>query len=83
MCDYCEGKKPLTDKIYDDGTEFNDALSTRIEFIGNIPVIISEYKTKNFNWPFCDVLSKEQKTLLAKKWAVEIEYCPRCGKKLG
>ena len=82
MCDYCEGRKPLTDKTYEDGSKFNDRLSTRIEFIGIVPVIVSEYKTKNFNWPFCNMLSQEQKKFLAKKWAVEIKFCPCCGKKL-
>ncbi|RGU94946.1 hypothetical protein DWW31_05205 [Clostridium sp. AF15-17LB] len=81
MCDYCEGNKPLTDKVYDDGSKFDDRLSTRIEFMGKVPVIISEYKTKNFNWPFCK-LTEEQKTFLACKWAVVIKFCPVCGRKL-
>lgn len=55
MCDYCEGRKTLTDKVHENGSKFNDSLSTRIEFFGRVPVITSEYKTKNFNWPFCDL----------------------------
>ncbi len=81
MCDYCEGKKPLTDKIYDDGSKFDDRLSTRIEYLGRIPMIVSEYKEENFHWSFCN-LTNEQKNFLAKKWAVEITYCPICGKRL-
>lgn len=81
MCDYCEGKKPLTDKVYDDDSKFDDRLSTRIVFIGKVPVIMSEYKVKNFNWSFCR-FTKEQKEFLAQKWAVGITYCPVCGKNL-
>ncbi|NMB95179.1 MAG: hypothetical protein GYA02_00970 [Clostridiaceae bacterium] len=82
MCDYCEGKKPLTDKIYDDGSKFDDMLSTRIEYMGNIPMIVSEYKISNFHWPFCNVLTQEEKKSLSQTWAVTIEYCPKCGSKL-
>lgn len=82
MCEYCEGKKPLTDKIYDDGSRFDDKLSTRIEFLGVVPMIISEYKKKNFHWIFCKNMTEEQKEFLSKKWAVPITYCPKCGKKL-
>ena len=82
MCDYCEGKKPLTDKIYDDGTKFDDRLSTRIEYLGKMPILTSEYKEKNFHWPFCNKLTNEQKQFLAQTWGVEITYCPICGKKL-
>ena len=81
MCAYCEGKKPLTDKVYNDGSKFDDRLSTRIEFLGRVPVIVSEYKEKNFRWPFCK-LTNEQKKFLAQKWSVGITYCPICGKKL-
>ena len=81
MCDYCECKKPLTDKVYEDGSKFDDRLSVRIEYLGSIPIIVSEYKKKNFNWPFCK-LTEEQKDFLAKKWAVSINCCPMCGKKL-
>lgn len=82
MCDYCEGRKPLTDKVYDDGSKFDDHLSTKIAFWGNVPVIISEYKEKNFRWLFCKELTKEQKRFLAQKWAVPINYCPKCGKRI-
>lgn len=82
MCEYCEGKKPLTDKIYDDGSKFDDRLSTRIEYMGSVPIIISEYKAKNFHWPFCRTLTEEQRKVLAQRWAVEIIYCPICGEKL-
>lgn len=80
MCDYCESEKTLTDKVYDDGSKFDDRLSTRIEFIGKVPVIVSEYKEKNLELPSCR-LTKEQKAFLAQKWAVEITYCPICGKR--
>ena len=82
MCDYCGGKSPLTDKVYDDGSKFDDRLSTRIEYFGEMPMIVSEYKKKNFDWPFCKVLTEEQKGYLAEKWAVNIKYCPMCGRKL-
>lgn len=49
MCEYCEGKTPLTDKVYDDGSKFDDRLSTRIEYFGVNPMIVSEYKKKNFD----------------------------------
>lgn len=82
MCKYCAGKEPLTDKVHEDGSKFDDRLSTKIEFFGSVPVLTSEYKAENFNWPFCNMLSQEQKKFLAKKWAVEIKFCPCCGKKL-
>ena len=81
MCDYCDGKKPLTDKVYDDGSRFDDRLSTRIEFLGKCPMIVAEYKTPNFGWPVCK-WTEEHKQILEKKWAVNIVYCPVCGKKL-
>lgn len=82
MCEYCERKTPLTDKIYADGTKFDDRLSTRIEYFGNQPSIVSEYKKDNFNWPFCNGLTELQKDFLSKKLLVFITYCPMCGKKL-
>lgn len=82
MCEYCEGKSPLTDKVYDDGSKFDDRLSTRIEYLGINPMIVSEYKKKNLDWPFCKVLTEEQKRFLTKRWAVNINYCPMCGKEL-
>ncbi len=82
MCKYCEGKLPLTDKVYDDGSRFDDRLSTRIEQLGRVTMIVSEYKKKNFHWPFCRGLTETQKDFLSQKWAVPIIYCPKCGKKL-
>lgn len=82
MCEYCSGKQPLTDKTYDDGSKFDDRLSTRIEKLGKVPVIVSEYKKKNFHWPFCRNLTEEQKEFLSEKWAVKIKFCPMCGEKL-
>lgn len=68
MCEYCESKKPLTDKIYDDGTKFDDWLSTRIEYFGETPIIVSEYKKKNFDFPFCMFLTEDQKVCLSQTW---------------
>ncbi|MGF7011966.1 hypothetical protein M2146_002520 [Lachnospiraceae bacterium PF1-22] len=72
----------MTDKEYSDGSRFDDRLSTRIEYIGKVPVLVSEYKEKNFRWPCCKSLSEDNKRFLAQKWSVDISFCPKCGEKL-
>lgn len=83
MCEYCGGKKPLTDKVYDDGSKFDDRLSTRIDYIGKVPVIESQVKEKHFHWPFIrKSLTDEQIKFCCSKWAVQIKFCPMCGELL-
>lgn len=48
MCDYCEGRKTLTDKVFEDGTLFNDTRSLRLELLGDIPLLIAEVTPKYF-----------------------------------
>lgn len=80
MCEYCEGEKPLTDKVYDDGSKFDDSRGISIEYLGKMPILKAYIKPKYFSW--FKYLTDEQIKFLCGDWAVEIVYCPRCGKKL-
>ena len=81
MCEYCEGKKPLTDKVYGDGTKFDDYYSTRIEHLEGLnPTLVSEIKRAAFHNYYG--LPEEVYQSFADSWAVEINYCPICGKNL-
>lgn len=83
MCEFCEGKTPLTNKVYDDGSKFDDSQSTRIEYMGKMPTLVSEVKEKHFNWTFIkNKLTDEQIKFCCDKWAVVINFCPICGEKL-
>lgn len=86
-CPYCdkENNKPLTDKVYSDGTKFDDLQGISIEYLGNIPMLTAYVKEKYFascNRLFDISLSEEDAKKLASQWATEIDYCPKCGRKL-
>lgn len=81
MCEYCEGKKPLTDKVYDDGSKFDDSQGMSIGYMGKMPILKAYIKPKYF-FLFRKILNDEQIKIMCGEWAVEIVYCPRCGKKL-
>ena len=80
MCEYCEGKKPLTDKVYDDGTKFDDYCSTRVEYLEGYPTLVNEIKRAAFHNYYG--LPEEVYQGLAHSWSIEINYCPICGRKL-
>lgn len=79
-CEYCRGEKPLTDKTYDDGSKFDDAQGTHIEKFGTGYMLVSYIKSKYFD--FCKTLTPSQREFLPQRWAVRIDYCPKCGKDL-
>lgn len=80
MCEYCEGKTPLTDKVWDDGTKFDDMQGNSIEYFGKVPMLISYIREKYFS---CfKYLTTDHIQLMTSRWAVPINYCPACGKKL-
>lgn len=86
-CPYCdkESSKPLTDKVYSDGTKFDDSQGISIKYLGNIPMLTAYVKEKYFascNRLFDVSLSEEDTKNLASQWATEINYCPKCGRKL-
>lgn len=81
-CEYCRGEKPLTDKVYDDGTRFDDLHGTRIEKIGEVPVLVSYVPPRYFDLFMGLHLSKQTKEFMSCKWAVDIDYCPKCGARL-
>jgi len=83
-CEYCRGEKPLTDKVYDDGSKFDDLHGTSIEYIGKVPIIVSYIKPKYFKIfkGLIKNMTDEQVHLLCCRWAVTINECPICGKPL-
>ena len=78
MCEYCEGKT-LTDKVYEDGTCFDDYRSTRIETKG-VPLLVSEVKRAAFHNYYN--LTEEVYNGLTQQLSVPINFCPMCGRKL-
>jgi len=83
-CEYCRGEKPLTDKIYEDGSRFDDLHGTRIEYIGAVPVIKSYIKPKYIRTfqGLAHCMTDEQIQFMCCQWAVEINICPICGEPL-
>lgn len=88
-CDYCNGVRPLTDKVYEDGSKFDDSRGIRIEKFGKMPILSAYVKEKYFRLTFQNGnsinkygLSDDDIKLLSSKWAVDIKYCPICGKRL-
>lgn len=81
MCEYCENGKHLNDKVYSDGTKFDDYYSNYIEHKEGLgPCLVSEIKRKAFhNWYG---LPEEVYERFATSWGVDINYCPMCGRKL-
>ncbi len=81
-CPYCSGEKPLTDKVFEDGSKFDDFQSIRIDNFGKRPLIVALTKKKYFD--SFSFLSEEQKKTLSFSSCVciEISYCPKCGRKL-
>lgn len=81
-CEYCRGEKTLTDKIYEDGTKFDELRGNRIEYIGRVAWFTSYINSKYLKM-FKGVVRNDQTAkMMACKWAVDIEYCPKCGTKL-
>ena len=84
-CAYCRMEKPLTDKVYEDGSNFDDSRGISIDKFGNIFILKAYIKEKFFK-VFTHLnmfhLSEEQIKMLTNCWAVEIAYCPICGRKL-
>lgn len=78
MCKYCEGGEPLTDKVFEDGGKFDNMMSTRISFLGRRPMLICQTKQA----AFAPGLVKQYGPMIEKSWAVDIEYCPKCGRKI-
>jgi hypothetical protein len=78
-CEYCNGEKPLTDKVYSDGTKFDDRQGTRIEWMGSQAMLVSYIREQYFDWP---VFKNIDKSIWADRWAVPIAYCPSCGREL-
>ena len=83
-------EKPLTDKVYDDGSKFDDSRGMSIDLIGKLFVLKAYVKERYFQVTFKNKppinkcgLSNEAVSLLASTWAVGISYCPICGRKLG
>ena|GEM_PF-2696594 len=79
-CEYCRGEKPLTDKVYDDGSKFDDLHGTRIEYIGKVPVMKSYINPKYFRLfqGLTKNMTDEQIQFLCCQWAIEIKCCPIC-----
>lgn len=83
-CAYCRMEKPLTDKVYDDGSKFDDRRGISIDRFGKIPILKAYIKPRYFRVGLTNTcgLTNEQIEMLASNWAVEISYCPICGRKL-
>lgn len=82
MCKYCEPPfEPLTDLEYEDGTKFDDLLSLQIQFFGKRALIVAKTKKKAFDMPgITNKFSDDQiQMMMVKNWAVEIDFCPKCG----
>ena len=74
-CVYCRTKKPLTDKVYSDGSKFDDLRGTSIVKYGKV-YMIKSYVRKMYFQLFYNKNTEEN-------WVVDINYCPMCGRKLG
>jgi len=83
-CEYCQGKKPLTDKVYDDGSKFDDQRHMGIEKMGKFSVICAEIKASFFdNWEAIRKVFGLAENLGAfNKYCTVINYCPKCGERL-
>ena len=79
-CEYCRGEKPLTDKIYEDGSRFDDFQGTRIEQFGTRFMLVSYVNEKYFE--HFKTLKPEQRKYMANNWGITINFCPMCNTKL-
>lgn len=73
MCEYCEGKEDISNRVFEDGSKFSDYMvRVNIENIfDNKMLIVRPVEYHNGK--------KEQKM----KYTFYINYCPMCGRKLG
>jgi len=83
-CEYCRCEKPLTDKVYEDGSKFDDSHGNCIEYLGKVPTIKTYIRPKYFKWfqGLTKNLTDEQVNFLCCQWVVEIGFCPICGESL-
>lgn len=73
MCEYCEGKEDISNKIFEDGSKFSDYMvKVNIEDIFNKKALIVrpvEYHN-----------GKREQYM---NYVFDINYCPMCGRQLG
>ena len=75
-CKYCRGEKQLTDKIYEDGTRFDDSQGNHIEYYGKMPMLVSYIRPEYFRIQkeITESITDEQIELLCCSWAVDINF---------
>lgn len=81
-CPYCTGKSPLTDKLFEDGSRFDDMRSIRIQHFGKFPILVAQVRKRYFDC-FHSLTEDQKKSLaIGNCFGVIISYCPICGRKL-
>lgn len=72
MCEYCEGKEDISNKIFEDGLKFSDYM-VRVwidKVFDNEVLLVSPVEYEN----------GERKQYM--RYTFYINYCPMCGRKL-
>lgn len=73
MCKFCEGKEDISNKIFEDGSTYSDT---------NCKVYIQNDLIYGWCLKVAPVEYRQGKKFQNIHHSFEIEYCPKCGKKL-
>ena len=73
MCEYCNGNKDISDKVFEDGSKFSDSICK--VFIDNSEIFGTTLNVRPIEY-------HNGKKENHNTYTFFIDYCPKCGRKL-